>query len=113
MKQNVLNFEPNLALFVEDENPLKYYESVMNFSSNNLNLKGSIYFEINENLRIGLGWYILKTENGNDLFWHNGGTGGYSSSITIDLKNKRAVIILSNVENINKTIDELGLELIN
>ena len=50
MKKNVLNFEPNLALFVEDENPLKYYESVMNFSSNNLNLKGRIYFEINENL---------------------------------------------------------------
>ena len=50
MKKNVLDFEPNLALFVEDENPVKYYESIMNFSSNNLNLKGRIYFEINENL---------------------------------------------------------------
>ena len=50
MKKNVLNFEPNLALFVEDENPVKFYESIMNFSSNNLSLKGRIYFEINENL---------------------------------------------------------------
>ena len=50
MEKNVLNFEPNLALFVADENPVKYYESIMNFSSNNLNLKGKIYFEINENL---------------------------------------------------------------
>ena len=51
MKKNVLNFEPNLALFVEDVNPLKYYESILNFSSNNLNTTGRVYFEINENYK--------------------------------------------------------------
>ena len=51
MKQNVLDFEPELALFVDDFNPLKYYESIINFSSDNLNPFGQIFFEINENYK--------------------------------------------------------------
>lgn len=92
---------------------VKFANAQFDFTNKELELTRKQTFEINENFRIGLGWHILKSKNGNDLFWHNGGTGGYSSSMTIDLKNKRAVIILSNVENINKIIDELGLELIN
>ena len=51
MKKNVLDYEPELALFVDDISPLKYYESVVNFSSNNLNSIGQIFFEINENYK--------------------------------------------------------------
>ena len=51
MKQNVLDFEPELALYVDDNKPLKYHESVANFSSNNLNSIGQIFFEINENYK--------------------------------------------------------------
>ena len=51
MKKNVLDYEPELALFVDDISPLKYYESVANFSSNNLNSLGQIFFEINENYK--------------------------------------------------------------
>lgn len=69
-------------------------------------------FEIDENMKIGLGWHILKSKNGNNLYWHNGGTGGYSSFLVVNVKNKSAVIILSNVFNINSIIDELGFELI-
>ena len=50
MKQNVLDFEPELALFVDDNKPLKYYESIMNFSRSCLNPNGLIFFEINQNL---------------------------------------------------------------
>ena len=51
MKQNVLNYEPEIALFVEDNNALKYYESVIKFSLNNLNSQGQIFFETNENYK--------------------------------------------------------------
>ncbi len=77
-----------------------------------LELTRKVTFDINENLRIGLGWHILKSDSGNDLYWHNGGTGGYSSSMTIDLENETAVIILSNVADINNLIDTLGMELL-
>jgi len=48
MKQNVLDFEPELALFIDDSDPLKYYEFIMNFSKNYLNPNGQIYLEINQ-----------------------------------------------------------------
>lgn len=70
---------------------------------------------INENMQIGLGWHLLKSKKGNDLIWHNGGTGGYSSSMIIDEKNKNAVIILSNVSGFsskNENVDEMGFQLL-
>ena len=50
MKKNVLDFEPEIALFVDDNNSLKYYRSILNISKNNLKKSGIIYFEINCNL---------------------------------------------------------------
>ena len=47
MKKNVLDFEPGLALFIEDKNPLLFYNSITLFSKDILNNKGSIYFECN------------------------------------------------------------------
>ncbi|MDC1372065.1 peptide chain release factor N(5)-glutamine methyltransferase [Flavobacteriaceae bacterium] len=49
MQNNVLNFEPPLALFVEDDDPLVFYASILEFANSNLSEKGSVYFEINEN----------------------------------------------------------------
>ncbi len=48
MRENVLNFEPEIALFVDDNNPLKYYEKIIDFSKNHLNENGQIFFEIND-----------------------------------------------------------------
>jgi len=48
MQNNVLNFEPELALFVEDDDPLVFYRAILKFAHNTLVEKGKIYFEINE-----------------------------------------------------------------
>lgn len=48
MNKNVLDFEPHLALFVSDDDPLLFYRSILFFAENNLNRKGKLYFEINE-----------------------------------------------------------------
>lgn len=48
MQQNVLAFEPALALFVLDQNPLKYYERIVSIAAQNLNDNGKLYLEINE-----------------------------------------------------------------
>ena len=50
MKENVLDYEPYQALFVEDNNPLIFYKAIERFSQTNLNPKGKVYLEINENL---------------------------------------------------------------
>lgn len=48
MEKNVLDFEPELALFVPDEKPLLFYERIAGFALFHLKKTGSLYFEINE-----------------------------------------------------------------
>lgn len=50
MEKNVTEFEPGLALFVSDENPLIFYEKIADFALLNLKDTGRLYFEINEAL---------------------------------------------------------------
>ncbi|SHI97259.1 release factor glutamine methyltransferase [Mesonia phycicola] len=50
MHQNVLDFEPELALFVEDNNPLIFYRKIARLAKNALTKNGVLYFEINEYL---------------------------------------------------------------
>jgi release factor glutamine methyltransferase len=54
MKPNVLDHEPHLALFVENENPLVFYDAIARFAHNALSENGKLYFEINENLCVEL-----------------------------------------------------------
>lgn len=48
--KNVLDFEPSLALFVSDKNPLLFYDKIARLSWDNLNSGGFLYFEINQYL---------------------------------------------------------------
>ncbi len=48
MRLNVLEHEPHLALFVEDNQALKYYEALLDFAATNLVKNGCVYAEINE-----------------------------------------------------------------
>lgn len=48
MQQNVLDFEPELALFVNDKEPLIFYHAIIEFSKKHLKKEGRIYWEINE-----------------------------------------------------------------
>jgi len=48
MEPNVLRYEPHLALFVEDNDPLLFYKAVADFGARYLNLGGTCYVEINE-----------------------------------------------------------------
>ncbi|MCG6187492.1 peptide chain release factor N(5)-glutamine methyltransferase [Maribellus maritimus] len=50
MQANVLDYEPELALFVSDADPLVFYRRIGEFSLENLRKDGFLFFEINENL---------------------------------------------------------------
>lgn len=50
MKKNVLNFEPEIALFVDDENSLIFYDKITSLAKNHLTKNGQLYFEINQYL---------------------------------------------------------------
>lgn len=48
MKNNVLKYEPDIALFVKDEDPLLFYDKISDLAVQNLNTNGKLYFEINQ-----------------------------------------------------------------
>ena len=50
IQPNVLENEPHLALFVEDNNPLIFYSKIADLAKNNLKKNGLLYFEINQYL---------------------------------------------------------------
>ena len=62
MERNVLDHEPHLALFVDDENALVFYRTIIEFAKKHLNLGGQLYFEINE--AFGQEMIRLMEENG-------------------------------------------------
>jgi len=50
MEQNVVGFEPHLALFVPDNDPLLFYRTIARFAAAHLQPHGMLYFEINERM---------------------------------------------------------------
>lgn len=50
MRANVLQHEPHLALFVEDDDPLLFYRTIAGFASRHLRPGGKVYVEIHEDL---------------------------------------------------------------
>lgn len=85
---NVLSSVQDLSKFV-----------IANFDTKNpvFQLQQSKTISINKNMDVALGWHIIKTKTGKNLHWHNGGTGGYTSSMAVDVHNKKGVVLLSNV----------------
>lgn len=78
MEANVLDHEPHTALFVPDNDPLRFYTPIARFAAENLNAGGLLYFEINplfaaelRSMLEGLGFEeieITKDFEGRDRF---------------------------------------------
>ena len=69
MEKNVLEHEPSIALFVPDEEPLKFYRAIAEYASSALKSEGALYFEINpiyeketREMLEGLGFKDIETK---------------------------------------------------
>lgn len=97
------------------EDLAKFANAQFNTKNKELALTRTPTFDINESIRIGLGWNLLKSESGKNLIGHNGNTGGYSSSMTLNMDDKTASIVLSNLSAFHPKMDniqKLSFELI-
>ncbi len=79
MRENVLAHEPHLALFVDDDNALVYYDALLKFASTRLHEDGTFYAEINE-------------QKGNELIKLAHAHGFASSTIIKDIYQKDRII---------------------
>lgn len=93
----------------------KFSQAQFNKENKELALTRKPTFIVNDTISLGLAWHLPKLKNGNELVFHNGGTGGYSSSMVLDIENKKGVVILSNISAYHKErnrVDELCFELL-
>ncbi|MDE6581076.1 MAG: peptide chain release factor N(5)-glutamine methyltransferase [Duncaniella sp.] len=78
MEAHVLDHEPSLALFVPDDDPLRFYSAILSKAPRLLSESGRIYFEINpleasslRDLMVSGGWQdvtVIKDIHGTDRF---------------------------------------------
>ena len=83
MQKNVVYYEPHLALFVEDDDPLLFYRKIAKFGIEHLRKNGNIYVEINESLG-------QETRNCFESF-------NYAVELKKDLQNKDRMIKASSM----------------
>jgi release factor glutamine methyltransferase len=71
MEHNVLDYEPHLALFVPEDDPLIFYKAIASFANKFLIESGCMYFEINEEFSVEtssiLSEFGFKTELRKDI----------------------------------------------
>lgn len=79
MDSIVTDYEPHLALFVSNENPLIFYKEICSFALKHLNPNGSIYFECNE-------------FNAKDVVTHLKNNGFKNTTLKKDLQGKNRMI---------------------
>jgi CubicO group peptidase (beta-lactamase class C family) len=67
---------------------------------------------------MGLGWFILKSHipNIDEVYFHNGGTGGYRSSMVLNMEKGQGIVILSNISALylfkSSKVDNLAFSLL-
>jgi CubicO group peptidase (beta-lactamase class C family) len=69
-------------------------------------------FNLPPGMKVGRGWFIQQNEKQPPVYWHNGGTYGFSTYAAFVKEKDVAVIIAINQFNKNAAADKLGRELI-
>jgi len=67
---------------------------------------------INPKVAIGRGWHILTEPGQQPVYWHNGGTYGFSTFCAFAKNRSKAVIVVVNQYNKNAFSDGLGIKII-
>ena len=60
MAKNVLDYEPQIALFAPDDNPIIFYQKIAGFAWQNLNNEGLLFFELNPLTAEAVGEYLRQ-----------------------------------------------------
>lgn len=95
----------------------KFMLANINHSDNAMRLQRQCMYQKGKN-SMGLGWFILDNQipNANQVYFHNGGTGGYRSSMVMDIEKGNGIVILSNVSGLylfkGSRVDKLAFKLL-
>jgi CubicO group peptidase (beta-lactamase class C family) len=63
-------------------------------------------------VKVCRGWFTLDVKDKGTIYWHNGGTFGFSTFAAFLKDKSKAVIVVVNKTNSNNISDKLGMEII-
>ena len=72
----------------------------------------TVSFSIVSRKAIGRGWHLFLEENKAPIYWHNGGTYGFSTFCAFSKTSNVAIMVVINQFNKNVVSDRLGLTII-
>jgi CubicO group peptidase (beta-lactamase class C family) len=84
---------------------------VKNYSTPLIQLVTAETASINKRIALGRGWHILKSNPQQPIFWHNGGTYGFSTFAAFNPVSQKIVFVAVNAFNKNAVADELGVKI--
>ncbi|GAB3015308.1 hypothetical protein GCM10027051_18850 [Niabella terrae] len=64
---------------------------------------------VNPSIQIGLGWHLLRLQGHPPIYWHNGGTYGFSTFAAFVAGTAKAVVVVINQFDKNNCSDGLGI----
>lgn len=67
---------------------------------------------LNPALSVGRGWHVSKKKDLADIYWHNGGTYGFSTFCAFVKETGQYVLVVINQFNSNATSDKLGMNIL-
>lgn len=83
LKSNVVDMTTFIQALLDDKN-------------SDLQLGLEPTFVVNYEMEMGLGWHIIHLKDATPIYWHNGRSGGYTSSMVVNTINRTGIILLSN-----------------
>ena len=68
--------------------------------------------ELNKRIKIGRGWHILAEKDKPTIYWHNGGTYGFTTFAAFVKETNQTVMVVVNKFNAVNLPDKLGIDII-
>lgn len=102
---------PAGGLYSTTEDLVKYIRYCYAEDNKSFALQAQPILNRNKSMDQALGWMIINSKSGKKFYCHAGGTGGYSSILVMNTDTKNAIVLLSNIETEDSSIDLFGFKL--
>ena len=100
--QDMEALTPSGGIFTTAEDMASFAAAVLAGTDPALELARRPVFTIADREQVALGWHVYTWREGWEILNHNGGIGGYTSTLNVDPVHRRAVVVLANVMNVGE-----------
>ena len=94
---------------------LKYLDAHIDYKNENFSVVASKVTQpvkpVSTNMQICYGWHTLEDLK-HRVFWHNGGTYGFSTFAAFEPNTKTSIVLAANATGDNATLDKLAVDLL-